>query len=143
MRLPLLLALALLPGCATIGATGQALVSIGATAAGQLAGDGLRQTASAIPQDPAALTAWLTGPGGLSPAEAAEVVAGLGADARAEVQGVADYVEGAIPRLAGSALLAEAPDVVGPREAARYLLARSRARSAGAFGAPAADGGER
>lgn len=123
--LALSLAALSLPGCATLGQsrTAQALVAAAAAPAEDLAVAALEAELSALPADPAGLHAWYLS-AGLTGAEADLVVAEAGGDLAAALGSLPRYIEGgAFGRLALSALAGERQEVVGPREAARFLLA--------------------
>jgi hypothetical protein len=117
-------------GCATLGAnsTARAVVAAAAAPAESLAVSALEAELARLPADPVEFHAWLVG-AGLTEDEAHQVEAVALADGRAELAGLVEYIDGgAIGRLALSALAGEKPELVGPREAARYLLARAQVR---------------
>lgn len=115
-------------GCASLQSspTAKALVYFAADPIESLVADGLASAVASMPTDPSALQSWLV-QSGLTEEESREVTGDLVADAQLELSSVALWVEeGAFGRLCLSALGREKPSSVGPREAARYLLARAR-----------------
>ncbi|MCK6527719.1 hypothetical protein L6R50_09205 [Myxococcota bacterium] len=123
--LALSLAALALPGCATLGQsrTAQAVVAAAASPAEDLAVAALEAELAKLPADPADLRAWCLS-AGLTDDEADLVIGEAGGELMAALGSLPRYIEGgAFGRLALSALAGEHPEVVGPREAARFLLA--------------------
>ncbi|MCK6529718.1 hypothetical protein L6R50_19905 [Myxococcota bacterium] len=119
-----------LDGCATLGQsrTAQAVVAAAAAPAEDLAVAALDAELAALPADPAGLHAWCLS-AGLTQSEADLVVAEAGAELAAALGSLPRYIDdGAFGRLALSALAGKRPEVVGPRDAARFLLAWAGAR---------------
>ncbi|MCK6528774.1 hypothetical protein L6R50_14845 [Myxococcota bacterium] len=116
-------------GCAAIrtNATVQGMVAAAASPAEDLAVDAIEAQIASLPADPADLRAWLLA-AGLAGDEADLVVTEAGGELAVVLASLPRYLDGgALGRLALSALAGEKPDVVGPREAARYLLAWAQA----------------
>lgn len=104
-------------------------VALVADPAGDLAADALAAQMALIPADPAGLEAWCLA-AGLTPEEASLVAAEAGGELAAVLGALSGYLDdGAVRRLLLSALVAEPPGTVGPREAARALLAWARAHA--------------
>lgn len=128
---PLLALALLLPACATLGQspTAQSFVSAAVAPAESLAVDALEAQIAALPADPADLRAWCLS-AGLSGDEADLVVAEAGGELAAVLGSLPRYLDdGALGRLALSAFAGEKPEIVGPREASRFLLAWAQAHA--------------
>lgn len=112
-------------GCATLGQskTAQEMVAAAAAPAQDLAVDALELQIASLPADPADLRTWCIS-AGLTADEADLVVSEAGGELVAALASLPRYIDGgAVGRLALSALVREPPTIVGPREAARFLLA--------------------
>ena len=94
-----------------------------ASPAEDLAVAALEAELAKLPADPADLRSWCLS-AGLTEDEANLVVGEAGGELTTALGSLPRYIEGgAFGRLALSALAGERPDLVGPREAARFLLA--------------------